>query len=333
MKKIIPEKLKKGDKMKVVAPSCSAGIISDENIDLACKRIEKEFGFTVLFGENIKEKDIFNSVSIDSCLSDINDAFEDGEVKVVSTAVGGFNSNRLLNGLDWELISRNPKVFCGYSDITVLSNAMFAKTGLVNYSGPFFSTFAQKQYMEYTIDYFKKCLFSEDEYEVTPSEQWLDDHWYKDQDKREPVENKGYRVIKPGFAEGVILGGNLCSFALLFGTEYMPDLEGAVVFLENDNYTLGVDILEFDRQLQALLHQKGGDKIKGVVVGRFQRGSGVKEEDLRFVFETKKELKDVPVISDVDFGHTNPMITFPIGGVCELQLKNDNDFTLKVRDH
>jgi muramoyltetrapeptide carboxypeptidase LdcA involved in peptidoglycan recycling len=333
MQKIIPEKLKTGDQIKVIAPSRSAAILSKENYDLAFEHLKKEFGVSVTFSKNHLEKDIFASSSVESRVSDIHDAFNDKKVKMISTVIGGFNSNQLLKYLDWDLIKNNPKIFCGYSDITVLTNAIYAKTGLVTYSTPHFSTFAQKQYLEYTIEYFKKCLTEDGEYTIQPSKEWLDDQWYRNQDNRTPITNEGYWVLKPGMSEGTIVGGNLSSFSLLFGTKYMPHLNDSIVFLEVDNYTQGVDLLEFERQLQSLLQQKGSEGIKGIIIGRFQKGSEVIREKLQYVIDTKKELQNIPVIANVDFGHTNSMITFPIGGMCKINFKNDKDFEIKVTEH
>jgi len=333
MQKIFPEKLKTGDEIKVIAPSRSAAILSSENYDLAFERMRKEFKLVVGFGKHHQEKDMLASSSIESRISDIHDAFSNKKVKMLNTVIGGFNSNQLLKYLDWDLIKKNPKIICGYSDITVLANAVYAKTGLVTYSGPHFSTFAQKEYLDYTIEYFKKCLIENNEYTIEPSKEWLDDQWYRNQDNRTPIANEGYWVLKTGVAEGTIVGGNLSSFSLLFGTEYMPDLTDSVIFLEVDNYTQGVDLLEFERQLQSLLQQKGSEGIKGIIIGRFQKGSEVTREKLQYVIDTKKELQNIPVIASVDFGHTNPMITFPIGGACKIAIKNDNDFEIKVTEH
>ncbi len=331
--KIIPEKLTAGDQVRVIAPSRSASLVSTQNYDLAYERIKKEFEVWVTFGKHHQERDIFNSSSIEARISDIHEAFSDKTVKMVSTAIGGFNSNQLLRYIDWNLIKNNPKILCGYSDITVLGNAIFAKTDLVTYSGPHFSTFAQREHLEYTIEYFRKCLLENKEYDIQPSQEWLDDQWYKNQEKRTPIINDGYWVIQSGAAEGTIIGGNLSSFILLFGTEYMPSLTNSVIFLEADNYTQGVDILEFDRQFQSLLQQKGSDGIKAIVIGRFQKGSEVTREMLQYVIKTKEELKNIPVIANVDFGHTNPMATFPIGGTCKININSDVSFEVKITEH
>jgi len=180
MEKIYPEKLKAGDEVRIIAPSRSMSIISEESREIANKRFA-DLDLKLSFGKHIEENDEFVSSSIQSRVEDIHDAFADKNVKAVLTVIGGFNSNQLLRYLDWDLIKNNPKILCGFSDITALNNAILAKTGLVSYSGPHYSTFGQKLYSDYTLDYFKKCLFSEDAFVIEQSEQWSDDAWYKNQ--------------------------------------------------------------------------------------------------------------------------------------------------------
>src|SRR5680860_43589 len=129
MKKIFPQKLKKGDKVRVIAPSRSMAIISQETRDIAKNRFE-ELGLELSFGKHIEEIDDFVSSSIESRIEDLHDAFCDSRVKAIFTVIGGFNCNQLLQYIDWDLIKNNPKIFCGFSDITALNNAIYAKTGL-----------------------------------------------------------------------------------------------------------------------------------------------------------------------------------------------------------
>lgn len=319
MNKIYPEKLKKGDEIRIIAPSRSLSIISQEIQEIANKRYS-ELGLKLTFGKHVKEIDDFNSSPISSRIEDLHQAFADKNVKAIITVIGGFNSNQLLKYIDWELIKNNPKIFCGYSDITILNNAIFTKTGLVNYSGPHYSTFGQKLYFDFTLDYFKKCLMSEDQFEIKPSESWSDDLWFIDQDKRSPVDNKGFLAINEGEAKGTILGANLCTFNLLQATEYFPDLSDSVLFLEDDAGSLPHF---FDRDLQSLIHLPDFNKVKGLAIGRFQKGSKITDELLIKIIKTKKELDNIPVVSNVDFGHTDPKITFPVGGEVELSAKGD----------
>jgi len=217
------------------------------------------------------------------------------------------------------LIKKNPKVFCGYSDITVLNNAIFTKTGLVNYYGPHYSTFGQKLHFDYTLDYFKKCIMNEDSFEIMSSDSWSDDLWYKEQDNRNLISNPGYLVINEGSAKGTAIGGNIGTFYLLQGTEYFPDMKGSILFLEDDDLVKADGDVEFDRGLQSLIHQQGFSEVVGLVIGRFQKASQMTDEKIIEIIKSKKELAKIPVIANVDFGHTDPKITFPIGGIVSME--------------
>ena len=206
MEKIYPEKLKAGDEVRVVAPSRSLAIVSKVNREIANRRFA-DMGLKLSFGKHVEESDDFISASIESRVEDLHEAFADKNVKAIITVLGGFNCNQLLRYLDWDLIKNNPKIFCGYSDITALNNAMFAKTGLVNYSGPHYSTFGQELYFDYTLEYFKKCLLSQDSFEIKPSENWSDDMWYMNQTERNLITNEGFLIINEGKASGALLGG------------------------------------------------------------------------------------------------------------------------------
>src|SRR3989344_4489710 len=193
MKKIYPEKLKIGDEVRIIAPSRSMKILSEETKNIADKRF-LDLGLELSFGKNIYKTDEFNSSSIESRIEDLHEAFSDKNVKAIITVIGGFNSNQLLRYIDWDLIRNNPKIFLGYSDITALNNAIFTKTGLVTYSGPHYSSFGQKLYFDYTLEYFKKCLMSDEPFEIKVSERWSDDLWFMNQDKRDPINNPGHLV-------------------------------------------------------------------------------------------------------------------------------------------
>jgi muramoyltetrapeptide carboxypeptidase len=328
MNKIIPDKLRNNDTVKIIAPSISFTLMTQENRELADKRFE-EIGLKITFGKHLEEVDDFFSSSIQSRVEDLHDAFADKSIKAVFTVIGGYNSNQLLRFIDWNLIKENPKIFCGYSDITALNNAIFAKTGLLTYSGAHYSTFSQKLYLDYTLDYFKKCLFSDDPFSLEPSENWSDDIWYRDQDNRTLIPNDGYFLINEGEGEGPIWGANLCTFNLLHGTEYMPGLADSVLFIEDDNESLPHT---FDRDLQSLIHQPGFSHVKGILIGRFQIASRMTYELLEQIIKTKKELDHIPVIANVDFGHTDPMITFPIGGQIKIQATKD-EIRINITEH
>lgn len=326
-------KLKIGDEIRVIAPSRSLGIISDENIKYALQAL-KAIGLNVTFSKHASDIDVFMSSSVESRIADLHEAFADSKVKGILTVLGGYNSNQLLDHIDYELIAKNPKILCGFSDITALSNAIYAKTGLVNYSGPNFSTFAMQKGFEYTSEYFKKALFNHEAISVTSSKEWSSDGtWYLDQENRTFYENPGMVVINPGTAAGKILGGNLGTFQLLRGTSYMPSLEGSVLFLEEvASFSGDTGVFEFDRNLQSLTQSPDFDVVQAIVFGRFETSFKMTMEKLHYIIETKPKLKNIPIICDVDFGHSSPIITFPIGGCCNLSANLDGSIELNISD-
>ena len=319
MKNIIPEKLKNGDEIRVIAPSRSMNILDEETISIATKRLE-ELGFKVTFGKNVKNEinSEYGCATIEDRIEDLHEAFIDKNVKAILTVIGGFNVNQILDYIDYELIRNNPKIICGFSDITALLDAIYAKTGIITYYGPHYSSFGMKKGVEYTLKYFKSMFIEDGEILIEDSKQWSDDPWFLEQENRNFINNKGRQVLNLGEAEGKIIGGNLCTLNLLQGTEYMPDLDESILFLEDDGMSGKEFLREFDRNIQSLLHCAKGKNIKGIIIGRTQKSCEMTVEKWNKIIETKKELKDIPVIIDFDFGHTTPIFTFPIGGYAKI---------------
>lgn len=328
---MIPNKLKPGDEICVVAPARSMGIISEATRKIAIERFE-EMGLRVTYAKNVEEKDEFASSSIESRVEDLHEAFVNENVKGILTAIGGFNANQILDYLDYDLIKNNPKILCGFSDITALSNAIYAKTGLVTYSGPHFSSFGMLHGIEYTAEYFKKCLMKEESFRVESSKAWSNDQWFLDQEKREFITNEGYVSINDGEAGGKIIGGNLCTLNLLQGSEYMPILQDSILFIEDDDGFGDNFDVEFDRNLQSLIHLPDFSGVKGIAIGRSEKRVVIPIDRLKKIIKTKKELDDMPVAYGFDFGHTTPIFTFPIGGSAKLSVKGGN-VKMEILDH
>lgn len=326
---LIPPKLKIGDNLRIISPSKSLSVVPD-NFRKNAYNILTDLGLNISYSKNAFEIDSFESSSIASRISDINDAFLDKSIKGILTSCGGFNTNQLLKYIDFDLIKKNKKILCGFSDISVLLNAIYTKTGMITYYGPNFAVFGLKEKDNYTIDYFKKCVFENKPIDVKPSDYYYEESWYKKYYKKELYKNNGPIVINPGNMNGTIIGGNVGTFYLLNGTEYMPKFNNKILFLEDDQE--GTDLsYNFDRHLVSLTQQKGFDKIKGIVIGRFENDSKITIDRLKQIIKTKEELKNIPIIANVDFGHTNPCFTFPIGGRC--RITNDNDLKIKIIDH
>jgi muramoyltetrapeptide carboxypeptidase LdcA involved in peptidoglycan recycling len=278
-------------------------------------------GLEVSFARHAESCDDFMSSSVAERVADLHEAFADPQVDGILTVIGGFNSNQLLRQIDYDLIAANPKVFCGFSDVTALANAIYARSGLITYSGPHYSSFGMARYFDYTEAGFRACLCDSKPLRVRPASGWSDDEWFLDQDHRRVESSTRWWVINAGQARGRVLGGNQCTFNLLHGTEFMPDLDGSVLFLEDD---AAVRPWDFDRDLVSIIQQPGFNGVRGLVIGRFQRASAVTRPLLEQIINTKPELSGLPVVANVDFGHTTPIFTFPIGGTVDVVAEADD---------
>ncbi len=301
---MIASKLKLGDEVRVIAPSRN---LTEVRQDVHHHAVDfwKNEGFELTFSKNSREVGKFHSSSIASRVEDIHEAFRDPKVKMVITCLGGFNSNQLLPYLDYELIAQNPKILCGYSDITALHNAIYAKTGLVTYHGPHYMTFAFNKEADYTRKAFFDCVMSDAPISVATSQ-----------------TAAKYYTIQEGACEGTIIGGNLCTLNLLQGTPYMPDIRNKVLFLEDDNIMGEYFCYEFERNLGSLLQMEGADTIRGIVFGRFDESCGVTVENITDIIKDKVP-ENIPVVFGADFGHVFPMFTFPIGGTVKIGAGKD----------
>ena len=296
---MIANKLKLGDEVRVIAPSRNQTEVR-QNVHHHAVDFWTNEGFNLTFSKNSREVGKFHSSSIISRVEDIHEAFLDPNVKMVITCLGGFNANQLLRHLNYDLIAKHPKILCGFSDITALHNAIYAKTGLVTYHGPHYGTFAFDREAEYTRKAFFDCVMNDTPIVITPSE-----------------AAAKYHTIQEGACEGTIIGGNLCTLNLLHGTPYMPDMRDKVLFLEDDNIMGPYFSYEFDRNLESLLQIDGADTIKGIVFGRFDESCGLTVETITDIIQDKVPT-NIPVIFGADFGHVFPMITFPIGGTARI---------------
>lgn len=314
MQKIIPARLRPGDEIRVIAPASGIKIIGRECGKSPAGGLRK-WGLPFLTAPtpSTKTGTPAGSTTVEKRTADIAEAFADPKVKAVFTMIGGNNSNQLLDFVDYRLIAENPKIFCGFSDITALLNAVYAKTGLVTFSGPHFSSLGMLKGIDYTLQNMKKMLFEDGAGEIRPSAEWSDDLWFIDQENRQFIANEGWWQLQPGKAEGTLVGGNLGTFILLNGTSYRPAFAAdTVLFIED---TGNADIADFTRNFQSLLQQPDFKNVKAVLIGRFQKKSAVTREQLAFMIERfRPYLEGKPVIANMDFGHSTPLLTIPVGG-------------------
>lgn len=284
---IIPERLEIGDTIGVVAPSDPIVGVKIEELYRAKEIVEKD-GFRVKFAKNLfSNTDGYSSTAKEKA-EDINSMFADNEVKMIWCAKGGNNSNSVFEYLDYELIKDNPKVICGYSDITSLTNIITAKTGLITFSSTNFKTIATDE-TDYSYNEALK-RFVDGSLELGK-------------------EESGYRIIKEGIAEGELIGGNLNLTRGLVAGKYKIDFTNKILFLEE----LGFESEPaFVSNFLYYMKQNGVfDKINGLWIGNYQHESGIALE--KIVLDVIGDEYDFPIVKSNNFGHIEKKTVIPIG--------------------
>ena len=322
---MIPNKLKPGDEVRIVAPARSASDISKVALRRAQSTLES-IGLKVTFSDNAFSQNQRGCPTDEEKVKDLEEAFTDSNVKCILAAIGGFNSNQLLNKINWQIIKDNPKIFGGFSDITILNHAILAKTGLITYAMPNFYCFGLPLESDYSLKYFQRCLptVNPDSYEVQPTKRWYDFSWNNDESLPQLIwKNSGPRIVQGGSAIGTMIGGNLCSLNLLNGTEYFPKIKGNIILcIEDDSYDSTPET--FERNVQSLMQQSYFHQVRAILIGRFQGKSQATEDVVGDIILSKNINPSIPVIAGLDFGHTDPKFTYPVGGYCHIVAEDDS---------
>lgn len=315
---VVPKRLQIGDTIGVVATSTPIIESGEATIERGYDFLRAK-GFKVQEGASCRLRVGHAAGTIEDRVADIHALFRDPGIHAVMAFWGGLNTNELLTSLDWDLIRANPKIVIGFSDTTALTTAITKKTDLVTFSGPAVISFAKPDPFEYTWDsFYRTCIEPSEWTSVTPSATFADDAYYlrTDSDHRIIQQNPGWRVFRSGRAEGRVIAGNLQTLLTLVGTEFFPDVHGCVLCLEDDEQ---VSPAMVDR-LFCQARQSGlFDHAAGLLIGRFASSCGFSPNDsLDAILEKNLAGYSFPVITDVDFGHTDPVITIPHGGTCRL---------------
>lgn len=284
---IIPDKLKKGDKIGVVAPSNP--IIGDniEEIKKSKEILEKD-GFKVKFSKNLFSNTNGYSATAKEKAQDINEMFLNKDVKMIWCAKGGNNSNSVFDYLDYELIKQNPKIICGYSDITSLTNMIYEKTGLITFSSTNFKTIATDE-----TDYSYKEAINR----------------FVNGNLNFGKEDSGYKTIKAGIAEGKLIGGNLNLTSEMVSGKYSINFIDKILFIED----LGIesDPVAISNYLYFMKQNNVFDKIKGLWIGNYEHESEIALE--KIVLDVLDGKYDFPIIKSNNFGHIETKTVIPIG--------------------
>lgn len=287
---IKPDALKAGDRVAIIAP---AGLPDKEQLIQGIHVLE-EMGLEAVLGRHVLEMEEDFSALDQMRLADLHEAFFDPAIRGIFCANGGFGTARLAPMLDYAKIQRNPKIFCGYSDITYLLNAIQTFSDLVTFHGPMVaSDLNDEQRTSETVSSFSSLFTGEPmTYDAVHS----------------PLNS-----IACGTGEGRLAGGNLTLLTNGLGTPYQVNTDGAILLIED----VGEPAFKINLMLTHLEHAGVFDGVEGVVIGSFQTEPEESEK-------TKKVLKDFfatasfPVVENFHIGHCQPNYAVPLGANAKL---------------
>ncbi|HAX71532.1 MAG TPA: LD-carboxypeptidase [Anaerolineales bacterium] len=315
---IKPPRLKFGDTIGIISPSWGGAEMFPHRVKQGVQCLRK-LGFDVRLAKHALNRKGFVSDAPENRAQDIHEMFADPDVKAIIASIGGDHSCHLLPLLDFDLIRSNPKTFMGYSDITVLNVAIWQRTGLVTFNGgTLLADFAEYPDMfEYSKEYFLKAVMGETPIgRIEPASHWTDEFldWGEKQDQTRPrnlLPSSGWTWLKEGSAEGRLVGGCLESLQHLRGTEYWADWQDAIFFFETSEDKPSprtVDGTLMDYQNMGVF-----EKIRGLLIGRPMSYSDDEKQLLRDIVVERTRGYSFPVVADMDFGHTAPQFTLPLG--------------------
>ena len=314
---IRPPPLSSGATLGVIATSSPIDEGGQALVERGYDRL-REKGFEVVEAPNCRRLVGHAAGTVAERVEALHGFFADPGIDGIISFWGGQQTHQLLEHLDWELIARNPKVLVGYSDTTSLLNAITHRTGLVTFCGPAVITFAKPTLFDYSWRWFRRVLMEGGaslRYEASPV--CSDNAWYE-RDDEQMIERPapGWRCFRPGHTRGPIVGGHLGTLLLLAATPYWPEMQGRILFAEASE---GDSPERLDRMFTQLRQMGVLDALAGLIVGRVPASAGFSPEDsLEMILETALEGIELPVLLDIDFGHTDPLFAFPLGVSCAL---------------
>ena len=279
-KSIKPRCLMPGDTVGIAAP---AGPF-DPTKFMKGKAVLESMGFRTFFDEGIFQKHGFFAGTDVQRADQVNRLFADPAVHAVICARGGYGSMRILRFLDFKIIQNNPKIFVGFSDISVLLFILHARCSLVTFHGPVVTTLANTD--EQTIAAMLRVMTADKIFDLKPE--------------------KGI-ALKPGVCSGVVVGGNLTTLCHLAGTPYTPNFNGKILFLEDR----GEAPYRIDRMLTQMKLAGCFEGLKGLFLGSFE-ACGKLDDIFRIVQEVFNDV-NIPILSGFEIGHARVNITIPIG--------------------
>ena len=291
-----PPRLKIGDTIGVVSP---AGPTFHKNDLIEVRQSLSALGLKVKFGNHVLSRHGYLAGSDSERADDFNAMIRDESVNAIMAMRGGWGSNRILNLIDYDAVIQNPKIIIGFSDVTSLLLAIYAKTGMITFYGPV----ATSKYGKFTTSWLKEILFEA----KSPT---LENPLLKPDGSIN--HNHLIRTINSGTARGKLAGGNLTVISSMVGSGYLPDWDGSILFLEE----VGEKIYHIDRMLVQLKLAGVFDRLSGIIFGKCVKCDPSKTTlslSLEKVFDEIFIPLKIPVYSGAMIGHIDRIFTIPIG--------------------
>ncbi len=297
-----PARLRAGDTLGLVSPANAT--FEREPLKIAMESLQA-LGFKVKAGPNVAARRGPFAGTDAQRAADVNAMFADDTVAGIIAMTGGSGCNRIVDQLDYDLIRRKPKFFGGFSDLTSLVNALHRQTGLIAFHSPV----AVSEWNDYSVQSFKAVAMNAEAAVlrnpvVKPGDDLV-------------VREERISTLRPGKAQGRLVGGNLTVLASLAGTPYFPDCRGAILFLEDINEY----IYRIDRCLSTLRLTGALSQLSGVVLGRFTKcepGDGYGSLTLDEVFDDYFLPLNIPVYRGAAIGHIKRKMSVPVGAPAEM---------------
>ncbi len=291
---ILPPPLVAGDTIGICAPASPS--TEPKNIEVGLHLLRDQ-GYQVKILPQPGQGNTYLSAPDDKRLHDFHSLWADDEIRAIMALRGGFGCLRIIDQLDFQFIQKHPKTLVGFSDITILLNTIWQKTGLITMHGPVLSSLPHNT--NDTIGRFFSSLKG---------------------DIKDWNNNGELEILKPGEARGYLLGGNLTTLMHLLGTPWEIAWDKTILFLEDTCEPM----YKIDRMFTHLYHCGVLKRLGGLILGNFDMGKTDPLDHLRFqehIWSRVLELTEkvsYPVWANFPIGHQEHNFTLPVGMVTEM---------------
>ena len=284
-----PPLLAPGARVALVAP---AGPVSKDGTFHTAVQQAKSFGWEPVIGDNVGARTRYLAGSDEQRLHDLNAAFRDESIDGIWCLRGGYGVMRILDGLDTAAMRSRPRAVIGFSDITALHTAVGRHAEVIGYHGPH----AAAHLTSFSRDSLTRAVVQgTDSCGIAPAA----------------------RTLRPGRAQGRLVGGNLSLLASLCGSRYAPDYDGGILIIEDvDEATYRID-----RMLRQLALNGALATLAGIAYGQFTEEGGRANATSPSREQLLRETADmvgVPAIAGIPVGHIDDQWTIPLGAMAEL---------------